>query len=83
MTLRAMHLGVPAEYDMACQLVKTARNTDQRLLQVFLEAVCSDVNVVAAISQLQPTWPMTGCFSVCRQVRGMLVMIMCNARETT
>ena len=53
MTLRAMRLGVPAEYDMACQLVETARNTSQRLLQVFLEAACSDANVGRAISQLQ------------------------------
>ena len=51
--LKALHLGVPDEADMACQLVNIAKEPSQRLLQVFLEAVCSDASVESAMSQLQ------------------------------
>ena len=53
MTLRTLHLGSPDEADMACHLVQTAKEPSQRLLQVFLEAVCSEASIELAMSQLQ------------------------------
>lgn len=53
MALRALRLQVPHEADVACQLVETAEDPGQQLLQVFMEALCSDASIGLAVSQLQ------------------------------